>query len=125
MGASRTSNKDILAAIEAQTDAISKLVSAISGTQAQPTPETGPRIVDTVVPEAPANKPSEVKVPSGYMTHQRSKAQDHANAKGEDVVLYARVNLAGEQKLAYCLKSRWTSLRDKGLIGAVAQFNAS
>lgn len=124
MTASRTSNKQILEAIEAQTSAITALAAAISGTQVRPTPETGSRI-ETVEPEVTRDVPSKVRVPADYMRHMRIKAQDHANAKGEDVVLYARVNLAGEQKLAYCLKSRWTSLRDKGLIGAIAQFNAS
>ena len=33
------------------------------------------------------------------------------------------LRLAGEQKLAYCLASRWTNLRDNGLIGAIAQYD--
>ena len=124
MTASRTSNKQILEAINEQTAAIMALASALSGgTKAEPVADTP--VVTVEEPEVTRDVPSKVRVPADYMRHMRIKAQDHANAKGEDVVLYARVNLAGEQKLAYCLKSRWTSLRDKGLIGAVAQFNAS
>ena len=125
MTASRTSNKQILTAIEAQTSAIAALAAAISGKSATVKAESPVPVVDVSEPEVTRDVPSKVRVPADYMRHMRIKAQDHANAKGEDVVLYARVNLAGEQKLAYCLKSRWTSLRDKGLIGAVAQFNAS
>ena len=117
MGASRTSNKDILAAIEAQTNAINALVGAISGTRTEPVAAT-PKVVET-----DTAKPADVKVPASYLEHQKVKAQEHANNKGERVILYGRVNLAGEQKLAYCLASRWTSLRDNGFIGAIAQFD--
>ena len=122
MGASRTSNKDILEAIEAQTAAISNLVTAISGTVAAKPAADTPVDTGAVVEE---NKPSTLRVKPEYMTHMRAKAQDHANTKGETVILYGRVNLAGEHKLAYCLGTRWPSLRDKGLIGAVAQFDPS
>lgn len=121
MGAERTSNKDILAAINEQTSAINALVGALTQPKAEP-------VVSEPV-AAPVNTPAvnsgtpEVKVPAGYMTHQRTKAQDHATAKGERVVLYARENLNGETKLAYCLASRWSSLRDNGLIGAIDTFD--
>src|SRR5210317_572089 len=120
MTASRTSNKQILEAIEAQTSAITALAAAISGTPAA-SPEP---VATTSVDVAPvADKPVTPRVKPEYLTHMKGKAQDHANNKGEEVVLYARVNGMGEHKLAYCLKPRWTSLRDKGLIGAIALFN--
>jgi len=120
MGAARTSNKDILAAIEAQTNAITKLVGAISGSV---TPRTEPVAATPKVIETDSAKPADVRVPASYLEHQKVKAQEHANNKGERVILYGRVNLAGEQKLAYCLASRWSSLRDNGLIGAVDSFD--
>jgi hypothetical protein len=134
MGAARTSNKDILAAIEAQTDAITKLVGAISGS-VTPRNDTLDTRLDThkremaAINEEPGvvvddtGKPAQVKIPASYLEHQKVKAQEHANNKGERVILYGRVNLAGEQKLAYCLASRWTSLRDNGLIGAIDSFD--
>lgn len=121
MGASRTSNKDILAAIEAQTSAINALVGALSGQKNEPPA----KVIDTTPVTDPEPQPesTDVRVPAGYMTHQRGKAQDHANNKGERVVLYARTNLNGETKLAYCLASRWSTLRDNGLIGAIDTFD--
>ena len=122
MGASRTSNKDILDAINSKTDAIATLAAAIAGTQ--PSAQVTPEPVVTAEPEATERDlPSTVSVKPEYLAHQKSKAQAHADAKGETVILYGRVNLAGEHKLAYCLGSRWTSLRDKGLVGAVATFD--
>lgn len=120
MGANRTSNKDILAAIEAQTDAITKLVGAISGSV---TPREERKAEAPKVAETDTAKPADVKVPASYLEHQKVKAQEHANNKGERVILYGRVNLSGETKLAYCLASRWSSLRDNGLIGAVDSFD--
>lgn len=120
MGAARTSNKDILAAIEAQTNAINALVGAISGSV---TPRTEPMATPVYNTAADTAKPADVRVPASYLEHQKVKAQEHANNKGERVILYGRVNLAGEQKLAYCLASRWSSLRDNGLIGAIDSFD--
>ena len=123
MSASRTSNKQILTAIEEQTAAITALASAIAGnhTSAPEAPVVTPEPVVTE-PEA-TDKPTKVRVSPEYLSHMKVKGQDHANNKGEDVILYGRVNLNGETKLAYCLASRWTKLRDRGLIGAVARFS--
>lgn len=125
MSASRVSNKQIIEAIQegnqANADAINALAAAIAGTQVSaPTADTP--VVTTADPEPQRDIPSTVKASPEYLAHMKGKSQDHANNKGEVVVLYGRINLAGEHKLAYCLKSRWTSLRDKGLIGAVAEF---
>ena len=120
MSASRVSNKQILESIAAQTSAINALVSAISGNV---TPRTEPVAATPKAVETDTAKPADVKVPASYLEHQKVKAQEHANNKGERVILYGRVNLAGEQKLAYCLASRWTSLRDNGLIGAIDSFD--
>ena len=127
MSASRTSNKQILTAIEDQTAAITQLAAAIAG--AMPTHSKHTTVADTpvVTPkpevETEADKPTKVRVSPEYLSHMKVKGQDHANNKGEDVILYGRVNLNGETKLAYCLASRWTKLRDRGLIGAVARFS--
>jgi len=122
MGASRTSNKDILEAILAQNEAINTLASAIAGNHAT-APAVTPEPVVTTEPER--DIPSTLKVKPDYLSNRKVAAQDHANAKGENVVLYGRVNGKGEHKLAYCLKSRFASLRDKGLIGPVEEFEAS
>lgn len=118
MGSQRTSNKDILAAIEAQTAAIGNLASAIAG-QAQVQAEP-PVLTDVVTPEPEPVTNDTVKVPTQYRTHVMGKVQAKCNADGEDRILYARRNLSNEVKLAYCLASRWTTLKDRGLIGAIA-----
>lgn len=85
----RTSNKQIL-------DAILALTDAITATAVAP-----------VVNATPAAETADVEVDGAYLEHLQAKAAAHATAKGEDVVLYARRNKAGETKLAYALTSRW------------------
>ena len=87
----RTSNKQIL-------DAILALTDAITSTTIAP--------VVNATPVA-AVETADVEVDGAYLEHLQAKAAAHATAKGEDVVLYARRNKAGETKLAYALASRW------------------
>ncbi len=113
MGTQRTSNKDILEAINAQTEAIGKLVSALSVTT---TPEVNSAPTVTVEQD---EIPSTVKVDEGYLNHMKGKVQDACNEDGNDRILYARQNKQNQTKLGYCLADRWTNLSDKRIIGAV------
>jgi hypothetical protein len=115
MGTQRASNKDILDAIQALTAAITAQVVA-------PAPVTQP------VAEAPAVgqfTTDTVKVDAAYKQHMMAKIQPFADKHGEDVVLYARRNNRGETKLAYAVKSKFSVLKDRGLLGAVAIVNPS
>lgn len=132
MGAERTSNKDLLNAItegnRSLTASIDALVATLVGQQEariaerEAAPVTDPVAASTEVVE---NVPAKLSVKPAYLSHMKAKAAEHASKRGEDVVLYGRVNLHGEHKLAYCLKSRWTGLKDNGLIGAVEVFKAA
>lgn len=115
MGAQRTSNKDIA-------DKLDTLIGLMTA-QAEAQVAT-PKVAEPVVEETKRDVPSTLRVKPEYLARMKVKAQDHATNKGEQVILYGRVNLAGEHKLAYCLASRWATLRDKGLIGAVETFDA-
>lgn len=114
MGDKRTSMKDVLNAVETQTQSIDALVTALTANAIAPAAIAAP-VVDGG--EAP-----KVEVAEGYMAKMTEKAANHATTKGSEVVLYARKNQRGETKLAYALRDRFDSLNDKGLIGAVGTF---
>ena len=122
MGTTRTSNKDILNAIEGQTAAITALAAAISGSVI-PAKASVP-VVETAAP-AKAGTSGKPQVDEPYLNHMVAKVTEKCAEDGESRVLYARRNGHGETKLAYCLLSRWASLRDGGLIGAVKQIDPS
>lgn len=103
----RTSNKQLLTAIEAIPAAIA---AALANVQAAP--------VVIAQPKAEQGA-SEVPLDAKYKAHMVGKVQSFADAKGESTVLYARKNGHGEVKLAYCLASKFAGLKDRGLIGAV------
>jgi len=111
----RTSNKQLLKAIEALPAA---LIAAFANAQpvtqavaiAQPSAEQGA---------------DEVALDAKYKAHMVAKVQSFADAKGESTVLYARKNGHGETKLAYCLASKFAGLKDRGLIGAVSVIDPS
>jgi hypothetical protein len=106
MGTQRTSMKDVMEAIQGLTAAVqATLVAPVAAPVATTPAPTG----ETSVP-----------LDASYEAHMKAKVQDFANSKGEDCILYARKNGRGEVKLAYCLASKWTGLKDRGLIGAVA-----
>lgn len=111
MGTQRISNKDLLDAINSIGPAVAQ---AIQGTQVAATPA----VETTAAPEQDASEGG-VKVPPAYHKRVLAKVQAKTNTDGEARVLYARRNLAGEVKLAYCLASRWGTLKDNGLLGAV------
>ena len=115
MGNARTSNKDVLDAIQSQTASIDKLVTALTGS-AMAAPA-----VATPITEGEGEAPA-IEVPEGYLAKMTEKAANHATSKGCEVVLYARKNQAGETKLAYALRERFDTLTDKGLIGPVGSF---
>jgi hypothetical protein len=114
MGASRTSNKDVLAAIEALTAAITGgLINA------------APAVASVGADDLPSNEGS-VNVDPAYLEHMTLKAATHATTKGEEVVLYARKNKLGETKLAYALRSRYDDVvaKQPSCKGAIASFQA-
>ena len=112
MGTSRASNKDIL-------DAINALTSAITATHvAAPAP-----VIAAPVQAAPTGEAT-VNVDAKYMAHMASKVDAMVKADGQSRILYTRRNGYGEVKLAYTLASNWTTLKDRGLIGAVKVVSA-
>lgn len=116
MGNVRTSNKDILAAIEAQTSAINGLVGALTGTQVQ---AQAPAVETPAATESNGHE-----IPKGYMETMDKKVRKLVGDDGQSRVLYLRRNLKGEYKLAYALKSRWDEgIKDNGLIGAVKVYS--
>ena len=108
MGTARTSNKDIA-------DKLDTLIGILT-TQAMES--------TTPVQTEPTIKDGTVKVDPDYMAHMTAKAADHATNKGEEVVLYARHNKAGETKLAYALRSRYDEVvaKQPSCDGAVGSF---
>ena len=133
MGTQRASNKDILEAIQGLTQAITASMVAPAPTPDIPVLEAQPNILPMAHERkapAPVIKPvqsgeSSVQVPEQYLNHMGTKVQALVTGDGQDRILYTRKNLRGEVKLAYCLASKWTGLRDKGLIGAVKHLSAS
>lgn len=123
MGTQRTSMKDVKLAIEAQTDAINALVGALAG-QAQAPVAAG--IIDTtpVTDPTPAPVADTPRFEAGYMAHMKAKVSELVKGDGQARVLYARRNLKGENKLAFCLKARWAGLRDNGKLGAIEVYES-
>ncbi len=111
MGASRTSNKDIC-------DKLDTLIGIMTK-QAMPAEVTTP-VTEGDEPE------SNIAVDEAYLAHMTAKAADHATAKGEEVVLYARKNKQGTTKLAYALRERYDDVisGQPSHIGAVGSFQA-
>jgi len=105
----RVSNKQILDSLNELPGAIA---AAIAGTSAN-TAVAAPA-------EAPAKADAEtVNVDKGYLSHMSTKLQARSNDDGKTYVLYARVNVAQQTKLAYCEASKWSTLTDKRIVGAI------
>lgn len=116
MGTQRTSNKDIA-------DKLDTLITILTANAQAQAPVIEPVAVsEPVVAQAPteAGMP---KIEAKYEAHMSKKVAALTAKDGEPRVLYVRKNLHGETKLAYCLHSRWKSLKDNGLIGAIKMFN--
>jgi hypothetical protein len=107
MGASRTSNKDIA-------DKLDTLIGILTAQAEQTQP----------VAASPTTEGGTVQVDEAYLECMTPKAAAHATDKGEETVLYARVNKAGETKLAYALRSRYDAVvaKQPSCKGAVATF---
>lgn len=110
----RVSNRAILDAIENQTASMDKLIAVLTATAQQPV---------AAAPTTPA-KPDGIDVDEAYLAHQSQKAQAHATAKGEAVVVYGRKNKAGATKIAYALRTRFVEQVSKqpSCLGAIAEF---
>jgi len=108
MGASRTSNKDIA-------DRLDTLIDLMTAQASQ---------AAVAAPAATPTEGSSIDVDPEYLAHMTAKAADHATAKGEDVVLYARRNKAGTLKLAYALRARFDTVvaKQPSCIGPVEEF---
>ena len=111
MSNSRVSNKQIL-------DAILGLTEVMAAQVATPKPE-----VQAEVKAEPVADETTIEVDGTYLANRKVAAQEHATAKGQNVTLYARRNLKGETKLAYALTERYATLKDRGLIGPVAEYS--
>ncbi len=106
---SRVSNKQVLDAIQAMPAAIAAALSNST--------------IDRAVSEAeavPATVPGKVSVDAAYLGHVTAKLQGRSNNDGKTYALYARTNVAGETKLAYCEARKFGTLTDRRIIGAVA-----
>ena len=124
MGTQRTSMKDVLAAIEAQSNTLATLVTVLTA-QAQPQVQAPAPVVKPTVQAAPKAEPSSgYDVPASYMKRMDAKVSGLTALDGKARVLYLRRNLNGETKLAFALKDRWDAgIKDNGLIGAVKVYS--
>lgn len=120
MGTQRTSQKDVLEAVQAQTASIDALVAALSRDAIATTETQSPVAVSNDIAE------TEVSVDAAYLEHMTAKAADHATNKGETVILYARRNKAGETKLAYALQERFDTVvaKQPSCLGPMGSFKA-
>jgi len=114
MGTQRASNKDVLNAIEELTATITAMVKAQSQVITSPAPSV------TSNTEAATSRSPHAALDGAYVEHMKGKVKAYADSKGEDAVLYCRKNGRGETKLAYCLASKWVTLKDRALIGPIA-----
>ena len=104
----RVSNTQILTALEG-------LPAAIAAAMAP----TAPVAVATPA-DQPKAESDTVSVDKAYLSHVSAKLQDRSNTDRNTYVLYARINKAGETKLAYCVADKWSSLTDKRIVGAMS-----
>lgn len=121
MGTQRVSQKDVLSAIENQTASIDALVSALTASAIDK-----PVATEQNAPTKEAISETDISVDDAYLQHMTAKAADHATAKGETVVLYARRNKANETKLAYALQERYDTVVSKqpSCLGPIGSFKA-
>lgn len=117
MGTARTSNKDILEALD---NGFDRLITALTA-NAVTAPVAASDNIPVLVPE---DDTPTVEVDPEYLSHMNGKAQAHATDKGIETVLYARVNKANQTKLAYALRERYDTVvaKQPSCKGAVATF---
>ena len=108
MTTKRVSNEQLLAAL---TDLPAAIAAAMQATT------VAAPVATNVAPEPTGE--TNIQVDAQYLNHMVEKVTTWAKDKGEDCILYARENVRGETKLAYCLASKWTGLKDKRMLGAV------
>ena len=111
----RTSNKQILDAIEAQTAAMTQLIAALTPNQTQPTAEVS-------VAEEPKAKPSKVKVSEAYLNAMLPKWQALANSKGVTYVGFAYRKSNGKVGLWAVPKDKYAAkAASDSFIGAIRE----
>lgn len=121
MGTQRTSNKDIADKLDTL---IELMVAQAERETAKQTPRTyfdnapAPALTESVIESPP------VVLDEAYLAHMSLKAGEHATAKGSEVVLYARKNRRGENKLAYAMRDRYDEsiVRQPSHLGPVGSF---
>ena len=108
----RTSNKMIA-------DKLDKLIDILTANAMPSTSDEMP--TRTQLETQPDDAPTEqtLNIDPQYVEHMETKVLAYALDKGEDAILYARKNVRGETKLAYCLASKWAGLKDKRILGAI------
>jgi hypothetical protein len=113
----RVSNEQVLTAI---TDGFDKLIGVLTA-QAMPSSEATAPVATKGSDETPT-----IDVDQAYLARMNEKAADHATAQGSEVVLYARINKAGETKLAYALRDRYDTqiAKQPSHIGPVGSFQS-
>lgn len=101
--------------IDTLADSVSNLVNALTA-DAMASPIEGKSAVAEAI--------TKVEADPAYIAHQSIKAQEHAIAKGEEVVLYTRRNKANEVKVAYALRSRYDEVVSKqpSCLGPIGSF---
>ncbi len=116
MGTARTSNKDIA-------DKLDTLIDILTA-QAMPVAETPAPSDPGPIRDEGGEAKSDIAVDEAYLAHMTAKAADHATAKGDEVVLYARKNKRAETKLAYALRERYDDVivGQPSHLGAVGSF---
>ena len=126
MGTSRISNRDVLDAIQNQTETLSQLIAVLTATaQPKAEPVAQPK-VETGLPGAKQPKAAEGNtfgVEPKYLAVMTEKAKSYALAKGVTVILYSRRNGKGEVKLAFSQPDRYETIRRQpSHISAIKQF---
>lgn len=116
MGNSRTSNRDVLEAVNELTGTVATLVAAMAANQGTAVP-SAPTIVEA--------KSDEITLPKDYLAKMEPRFQAFANKIGETVVSFAYLKSNGRKGLWSVPKSKLpeeAKRRGDNYLGAVAEY---
>lgn len=116
MGNSRTSNRDVLEAVNELTGTVATLVAAMAANQGTTAPK-GPKVVE-------ANS-DEITIKADYMAKMEPRFQAFANKIGEPVVSFAYRKSNGRTGLWSVPKTKLSSeakRRGDNYLGAVTEY---
>ena len=120
MGTTRTSQKDVLEAVNGLGEQLAALVSIM--TQQQQTAAVEPSVTTVTEPEPKPAKQASVKVDRKYFNHMLPKWQQLANAKGVAYIGFAYRKSSGRTGLWACPASEFSKVsRRDNFLGAVAE----